>query len=63
LPNQLGAVLTVLNEVSSQIARDKLSEGNLIRVEEITKRADAQKRFLNREVEKLRQMFKDQDRT
>ncbi|KAI8891186.1 hypothetical protein K501DRAFT_204705 [Backusella circina FSU 941] len=63
LPNQLGAVLTVLNEVSSQISRDKLSEGNLIRVEEITKRADAQKRFLNREVEKLRQMFKDQDRT
>lgn len=63
LPNQLGAVLDLLNTVSSQINKEELTESNLIRVEEITKRAQAQKRFLDREVANLKTKFKDQDRT
>ncbi|KAI8075640.1 hypothetical protein BDF21DRAFT_365486, partial [Thamnidium elegans] len=63
LPNQLGAVLDLLDTVSGQIKKDQLTESNLIRVEEITKRAQAQKRFLDREVASLKTKFKDQDRT
>lgn len=63
LPNQLGAVLDLLNNVSDQIDKSKLTESNLIRVEEITRRAQAQKRFLDREVANLKTKFKDQDRT
>ncbi|KAL9537005.1 hypothetical protein MBANPS3_012173 [Mucor bainieri] len=63
LPNQLGAVLDLLNNVSAQIDKSKLTESNLIRVEEITRRAQAQKRFLDREVANLKTKFKDQDRT
>lgn len=63
LPNQLNAVLDLINQVSDRINRDDLTESNLIRVEEITKRAQAQKRFLDREVTNLRTKFKNQDRT
>ncbi|KAI8084280.1 uncharacterized protein B0P05DRAFT_33938 [Gilbertella persicaria] len=63
LPNQLGTVLDLLNNVSDQINKSQLTESNLIRVEEITKRAQAQKRFLNREVVNLKTRFKNQDRT
>lgn len=63
LPNQLGAVLDLLNDVSSKIDKDQLTESNLIRVEEIAKRAQAQKRFLDREVASLKTRFKNQDRT
>lgn len=63
LPNQLGAVLDLLNDVSAQIDKSKLTESNLIRVEEIARRAQAQKRFLDREVANLKTKFKDQDRT
>ncbi|KAI7895507.1 uncharacterized protein EV154DRAFT_457604 [Mucor mucedo] len=63
LPNQLGAVLDLLNTVGSQINKNELTESNLIRVEEIMKRAQAQKRFLDREVASLKNKFKDQDRT
>jgi indoleamine 2,3-dioxygenase len=63
LPNQLGAVLDLLNDVSDQIDKSQLTESNKIRVEEITKRALAQKRFLDREVATLKTKFKDQDRT
>lgn len=63
LPNQLNAVLDLINEVSDRIKRDDLTEANLMRVEEITKRAQAQKRFLDREVANLSSKFKNQDRT
>ena len=63
LPNQLGAVLDLLNNVSGQIQKDQLTESNLVRVTEITKRAEAQKRFLDREVASLKTKFKNQDRT
>lgn len=63
LPNQLNAVLALINEVSDRIVRKDLTESNLIRVEEITKRAEAQKRFLDREVANLSTRFKNQDRT
>lgn len=63
LPNQLNAVLALINEVSDRIIRKDLTESNLIRVEEITKRAEAQKRFLDREVANLSTRFKNQDRT
>lgn len=63
LPNQLGAVLDLLNNVSDQIDKSQLTESNMIRVDEITKRAQAQKRFLDREVANLKTKFKNQDRT
>lgn len=63
LPNQLSAVLDLLNQVSAGIDRTQLTEGNKIRVDEIGKRADAQQRFLAREVEKLRERFQNQDKT
>ncbi|ORX49862.1 hypothetical protein DM01DRAFT_1409315 [Hesseltinella vesiculosa] len=63
LPNQLSAVLDLLNDVSSGINNQNLTEGNKIRVEEIQKRAVAQKRFLDREVANLRDRFKNQDKT
>ncbi|KAI7897568.1 uncharacterized protein BX663DRAFT_527847 [Cokeromyces recurvatus] len=63
LPNQLGTVLNLLNEVSSQIDKSQLTESNLIRVEEIARRAEAQKRFLDREVASLKMKFENQDRT
>ncbi|KAI9472484.1 MAG: hypothetical protein EXX96DRAFT_584327 [Benjaminiella poitrasii] len=63
LPNQLSTVLSLLNDVSDQIDKSKLTESNLIRVEEIARRAQAQKRFLDREVAELKNKFKDQDRT
>lgn len=63
LPNQLYAVLDLLNEVSGQINKNKLTESNLIRVGEITKRAEAQRRFLDREVASLMIKFKNQERT
>lgn len=63
LPNQLGAVLDLLNNVSDQIDKSQLTESNMIRVDEITKRAQAQKRFLDREVTNLKTKFKNQDRT
>ncbi|XP_037030629.1 indoleamine 2,3-dioxygenase 1-like [Bradysia coprophila] len=63
LPNQLNAVLDLINEVSDKINRNELSESNLLRVEEITKRAHAQKRFLDREVANFSTKFKNQDRT
>jgi len=63
LPNQLNAVLDLINEVSGKINREELTESNLMRVEEITKRAQAQKRFLDREVVNLSTKFKNQDRT
>ncbi|KAI8093285.1 uncharacterized protein BX664DRAFT_329380 [Halteromyces radiatus] len=63
LPNQLSAVLDLLNEVSAGIDREQLTEANKIRVDEIGKRAIAQQRFLTREVEKLRTRFKNQDKT
>ncbi|KAI8335940.1 hypothetical protein BC941DRAFT_377722 [Chlamydoabsidia padenii] len=63
LPNQLGAVLDLLNQVSAGIDRTQLTEGNKIRVDEIGKRADAQQRFLAREVEKLKERFQNQDKT
>jgi indoleamine 2,3-dioxygenase len=63
LPNQLNAVLDLINQVSDHINKDKLTESNLIRVNEITKRAQAQKRFLDREVANLKTKFKNQDRT
>lgn len=59
----MNAVLDLINEVDGQIDRSKLSESNLIRVEEIAKRAKAQKRFLEREVVTLKTKFKNQDRT
>ncbi|KAF7727434.1 hypothetical protein EC973_007503 [Apophysomyces ossiformis] len=62
LPNQLSAVLNLLNEVSSSIDQSQLTENNLIRVTEIQKRAAAQKRFLDREVANLRQRFANQDK-
>ncbi|CAO3624975.1 unnamed protein product [Cunninghamella echinulata] len=62
LPNQLSTVLDLLNEVSSGINHSQLTEGNKIRVEEISKRAAAQKRFLDREVAKLKERFKNQDK-
>lgn len=63
LPNQLSAVLDLLNEVSAGIDRTQLTEGNKIRVDEIGKRAEAQQRFLAREVEKLKERFQNQDKT
>ncbi|KAI8074601.1 hypothetical protein BC940DRAFT_249378 [Gongronella butleri] len=63
LPNQLSAVLELLNEVGSGINMEQLSEGNKIRVDEIRKRANAQQRFLNREVAALKERFKNQDKT
>ncbi|OBZ85045.1 Indoleamine 2,3-dioxygenase 1 [Choanephora cucurbitarum] len=63
LPNQLGTVLNLLNEVGDCIDKSQLSESNLIRVEEINKRAQAQKRFLEREVATLKERFRDQERT
>lgn len=63
LPNQLGAVLNLLNEVSEQIPKGELNEANLIRVQEISKRAEAQRRFLDREVANLKTKFKNQDTT
>ncbi|CAO3599912.1 unnamed protein product [Absidia cylindrospora] len=60
LPNQLGAVLDLLNEVGSGIDHGKLTEANKIRVDGIGKRAAAQKRYLTREVEKLEKKFKNQ---
>lgn len=59
----MNAVLDLINEVGAGINRDDLSESNLIRVEGITKRAQAQKRFLDREVASLSTKFKNQDRT
>ncbi|KAI8335973.1 hypothetical protein BC941DRAFT_429920 [Chlamydoabsidia padenii] len=63
LPNQLGAVLDLLNQVSAGIDRTQLTEGNKIRVDEIGKCADAQQRFLTREVKKLKARFQNQDKT
>ncbi|KAI8387032.1 hypothetical protein BD560DRAFT_321637 [Blakeslea trispora] len=63
LPNQLNTVLSLLNEVGDSIDKSQLTESNLIRVEEINKRAQAQKRFLEREVSVLKERFRDQERT
>ncbi|CAO3671600.1 unnamed protein product [Rhizopus stolonifer] len=63
LPNQLGTVLDLLEEISDKIPREHLTEANRIRVEEITKRAQAQRRFLQREVETLKKRFRNQDQT
>ncbi|CEG77878.1 hypothetical protein RMATCC62417_12559 [Rhizopus microsporus] len=63
LPNQLSTVLDLLEDIGSNIPREKLTEANLLRVEEIAKRAQAQRRFLDREVENLKKRFRDQDRT
>jgi indoleamine 2,3-dioxygenase len=52
-----------LNQVSAGIDRTQLTEGNKIRVDEIGKRAEAQQRFLAREVEKLKERFQNQDKT
>ncbi|KAG1336068.1 hypothetical protein G6F62_006388 [Rhizopus arrhizus] len=63
LPNQLSTVLDLLEEVGAEIPREQLTEANQIRVQEITKRATAQRRFLDREVETLKTKFRNQDKT
>ncbi|KAG0177020.1 hypothetical protein DFQ29_005344 [Apophysomyces sp. BC1021] len=63
LPNQLSAVLDLLNEIGSGIDESQLTEANRIRVTEIQKRAAAQKRFLDREVANLKLRFKNQEKT
>ncbi|EIE77703.1 hypothetical protein G6F46_002460 [Rhizopus delemar] len=63
LPNQLSTVLDLLEEVGAEIPREQLTEANQIRVQEITKRAIAQRRFLDREVETLKTKFRNQDKT
>ncbi|KAI8979559.1 hypothetical protein BDF20DRAFT_870305 [Mycotypha africana] len=63
LPNQLGTILGLINEISDEIPKSQLTENNLIRVEEIARRAQAQKRVLDREVANLKTKYKHQDRT
>ncbi|KAL1916654.1 uncharacterized protein VTP21DRAFT_5358 [Calcarisporiella thermophila] len=62
LPNQLSTVLRVMEEVSANINTSTLSPELKGLVEEIGKRAVAQRRVLEREVSELRKIFKDQDR-
>lgn len=59
----MSTILDLLEDIGSKIPREKLTEANLLRVEEIAKRAQAQRRFLDREVENLKKRFRDQDRT
>jgi indoleamine 2,3-dioxygenase len=63
LPNQLGTVLEQMLEVGGNINRNNLTDENRDSLDAISKRADAQKRVLEREVASLKTAFKDQDRT
>ncbi|CAO3686796.1 unnamed protein product [Umbelopsis ramanniana] len=62
LPNQLGTVLDQMIEVGNTINRNNLTEENQMALDAIWKRAEAQKRVLNREVATLKQAYKDQDK-
>lgn len=62
LPNQLGAVLDQMLEVGGSINRSNLTDENKDALDAIWKRAEAQKRVLEREVITFKQVFKDQDK-
>jgi indoleamine 2,3-dioxygenase len=62
LPNQLGTVLDQMLTVGGNINRDKLTDENRDSLDAIWKRAEAQKRVLEREVASFKQVFKDQDK-
>jgi indoleamine 2,3-dioxygenase len=62
LPNQLGAVLDQMLQVGGSINRSKLTDENKDALDAIWKRAEAQKRVLEREVITFKQVFKDQDK-
>ncbi|RUS20334.1 hypothetical protein BC937DRAFT_95472 [Endogone sp. FLAS-F59071] len=57
LPNQLGAVLDTMIDVGSHINPARLDDASKRSVEEISRRANAQKRVLVREVAALREKF------
>lgn len=61
LPNQLGVVLDNMVSVGKTIKPDELTPYNRAFAQELTARADAQKRILGREVASLKSMFKNQD--
>jgi len=62
LPNQLGTVLDQMIEVGNTINRNNLTEENQMALDAIWKRAEAQKRVLDREVATLKKAYKDQDK-
>lgn len=60
LPNQLMTVLDVIEEVASGIDRSLLTKEHAALVQEIEQRADAQKRVLLRDVQKLKERFPEE---
>ncbi|KAJ3278906.1 hypothetical protein HDU76_009699 [Blyttiomyces sp. JEL0837] len=61
LPNQLAVVLSAMVEVGKAIKEDKLTPYNRALAQELTARADAQGRILEREVAGLKSLFVGQD--
>ena len=61
LPNQLAVVLNAMVDVGKSIDPAKLTPYNRALSLELTARAEAQARILEREVKMLKTQFKDQD--
>lgn len=61
LPNQLNSVLTVIEQVSSGLKMDKLTEEHRKLAEELGKRAKTQRQILTREVNELKKLFPGQE--
>lgn len=61
LPNQLGVVLGLIEDVGKGLKVDKLSSENKKLQEDLVRRASAMRRVLIREVEELKKRFPGQD--
>lgn len=61
LPNQLTAVLKVIEEVSSNLKIDKLSDEHKKLAADLGKRAATQRQILTREVNELKKLFPGQE--
>ena len=61
LPNQLGVVLKVIEEVGSSLDQSKLSSDNKTLLKDVLNRATTMRKILTREVEELKKKFPNQD--
>lgn len=61
LPNQLGTVLGVIDQIGSQLDVTKLTQDNQKLNKDLVKRAQAMRKILVREVAELKTKFKGQD--
>jgi indoleamine 2,3-dioxygenase len=61
LPNQLGVVLGCMVEAGKSVKQENLTPYHRALSQELTARAEAQARILEREVKELKGLFKDQD--